>query len=36
MGIAVGVVVLFVLRSAVGSAHFTLPRVQIVVGVLHC
>src|SRR5882757_3301058 len=32
MGIAVGVVVLFVLRPALGSAHFTLPRVQIVVG----
>ena len=32
MGIAVGVVVLFILRPALGSAHFTLPRVQIVVG----
>jgi hypothetical protein len=32
MGIAVGVVVLFLLRPALGSAHFTLPRVQIVVG----
>jgi membrane protein implicated in regulation of membrane protease activity len=32
MGIAVGLVVLFVLRPALGSAHFTLPRVQIVVG----
>lgn len=32
MGITVGVIVLFVLRPAVGSAHFTLPRVQIVVG----
>lgn len=32
MGTAVGVVVLFVLRPALGSAHFTLPRVQIVVG----
>ncbi len=32
MGIAVGVIVLFVLRPAVGSAHFTLPRVQIIVG----
>ncbi len=32
MGIAVGVTVLFVLRPALGSAHFTLPRVQIVVG----
>ncbi len=34
MGIAVGVVVLFILRPALGSAHFTLPRVQIVVGVV--
>ncbi|MGZ5397884.1 MAG: GAP family protein, partial [Mycobacterium sp.] len=32
MGISVGVIVLFVLRPALGSAHFTLPRVQIVVG----
>jgi hypothetical protein len=32
MGIAVGAVVLFLLRPALGSAHFTLPRVQIVVG----
>lgn len=32
MGIAVGVVVLFILRPALGSAHFTLPTVQIVVG----
>ena len=32
MGIAVGVVVIFLLRPAMGSAHFTLPRVQIVVG----
>ncbi|MBU8808366.1 GAP family protein [Mycolicibacterium goodii] len=32
MGIAVGVVVLFVLRPALGSAHFTLPRVQMAVG----
>lgn len=32
MGIAVGVIVLFILRPAVGSAHFTLPRVQIIVG----
>lgn len=30
MGTAVGVVVLFVLRPALGSAHFTLPKVQIV------
>jgi Sap, sulfolipid-1-addressing protein len=34
MGIAVGVIVLFILRPALGSGHFTLPRVQIVVGVL--
>jgi hypothetical protein len=34
MGLTVGVVVLFALRPALGSAHFTLPRVQIVVGVL--
>jgi hypothetical protein len=32
MGTAVGVIVLFVLRPALGSAHSTLPRVQIVVG----
>ena len=32
MGTAVGVIVLFVLRPALGSAHFTLPKVQIVVG----
>ena len=32
MGTAVGLVVLFVMRPALGSAHFTLPRVQIVVG----
>ncbi|MGE2732679.1 GAP family protein [Mycolicibacterium vaccae] len=34
MGTAVGVVVLFVLRPALDSAHFTLPRVQIAVGLL--
>ena len=34
MGLSVGVVVLFVLRPALGSAHFTLPVVQIVVGAL--
>lgn len=34
MGTAVGVVVLFVLRPALGPAHFTLPRVQIVVGAI--
>ncbi|MCV7153406.1 GAP family protein [Mycolicibacterium pyrenivorans] len=32
MGTTVGVIVLFLLRPALGSAHFTLPRVQIVVG----
>jgi hypothetical protein len=32
MGTTVGAIVLFVLRPALGSAHFTLPRVQIVVG----
>ncbi|GJJ21380.1 GAP family protein [Mycolicibacterium mageritense] len=34
MGTAVGVVVLFILRPALGSARFTLPRVQVGVGVL--
>ncbi|TRW87919.1 GAP family protein [Mycolicibacterium sp. 018/SC-01/001] len=34
MGIAVGVVVLFVLRPALDSARFTLPVVQIVVGAI--
>ena len=34
MGTAVGVIVLFVLRPALGAAHFTLPKVQIVVGAL--
>jgi hypothetical protein len=34
MGTTVGLVVLFVLRPALGSAHFTLPRVQIVVGAI--
>ena len=32
VGTTVGVIVLFILRPALGSAHFTLPRVQIVVG----
>ncbi|RDH80507.1 GAP family protein [Mycolicibacterium moriokaense] len=32
MGTSVGVVVLFILRPALGSVHFTLPRVQIAVG----
>lgn len=34
MGTAVGVVVLFVLRPALGSAHFTLPRAQMVAGAI--
>lgn len=34
MGITVGVIALFVLRPAARSAHFTLPRVQVIVGVL--
>ena len=34
MGTTVGLIVLFVLRPALGSAHFTLPRVQIAVGAL--
>jgi hypothetical protein len=34
MGTAVGVAVLFVLRPALGSPHFTLPRVQLAVGAL--
>lgn len=34
MGLVVGVVVLFILRPALGSAHFTLPRVQLVVGAI--
>jgi hypothetical protein len=35
MGITVGLLVLFALRPALlGSAHFTLPRVQIVIGAL--
>lgn len=32
MGTVVGIVVLFMLRPALGSARFTLPMVQIVVG----
>ena len=32
MGTAVGVIVLFAVRPALGSAHFSLPRVQVVVG----
>ena len=34
MGTTVGLIVLFILRPTLGSAHFTLPRVQIVVGVV--
>lgn len=34
MGTVVGVTVLFVLRPALGNAHFTLPKVQIVVGLV--
>jgi hypothetical protein len=34
MGTTVGLIVLFILRPALGSAHFTLPRVQIIVGVV--
>ena len=32
MGTTVGVIVLFLLRPALGSAHFTLPKVQLVMG----
>jgi hypothetical protein len=32
MGITVGLIVLFVLRPAAASAHFTLPMVQLMVG----
>ncbi len=34
MGTAVGVTVLFVLRPALGNADFTLPKVQIAVGLV--
>ena len=34
MGVTVGLVVLFVVRSAVSPTQFTLPRVQVVIGVL--
>jgi hypothetical protein len=34
MGVTVGLVVLFVVRSAVSPADFTLPRVQVAIGVL--
>jgi hypothetical protein len=34
MGTTVGLIVLFLVRPAAGSAHFTLPRVQLVVGAL--
>ena len=34
MGLTVGAVVLFLLESRMESAHFTLPRVQIAIGLL--
>ncbi|MCX2715901.1 GAP family protein [Mycolicibacterium sp. J2] len=34
MGLSVGAVVLFLLESHLPTAHFTLPRVQIVIGTL--
>jgi hypothetical protein len=34
MGVTVGMIVLFILRPALASAHSALPRVQIVVGVV--
>ena len=34
MGVTVGLVVLFAIRPALGSEHFTLPTVQIVIGLL--
>jgi Sap, sulfolipid-1-addressing protein len=34
MGLTVGAVVLFLLESRLESAHFTLPRVQIAIGLL--
>lgn len=34
MGTTVGLIVLFVLRPVLGSAHFTLPRVQMAIGAL--
>lgn len=34
MGVTVGLVVLFVVRSAISPEQFTLPRVQIAIGVL--
>jgi hypothetical protein len=34
MGITVGLIVLFALRPALGAAHFTLPRAQLVAGAL--
>jgi len=34
MGVTAGLVVLFVVRSAVNLGHFTLPRVQVVLGAL--
>lgn len=34
MGLSVGLIVLFVVRSAVSAQQFTLPRAQVVIGVL--
>src|SRR6478735_879552 len=34
MGVSVGLVVLFVVRSAVSPDQFTLPRVQLAIGIL--
>lgn len=34
MGTTVGAIVLFVMRPALGSAHFTLPRAQMAIGAL--
>lgn len=34
MGLTVGAVVLFLLESRLESAHFTLPRVQVAIGLL--
>lgn len=34
MGVTVGLIVLFAIRPALGSEHFTLPTVQIVIGLL--
>jgi hypothetical protein len=34
MGTTVGLIVLFALKPALGAAHFTLPRAQLVAGIL--